>query len=194
MSVLNMRSLPLMPVSIMLLLLVLTFWLSRYVGTDAQRPRDVGRDDPDVIVEQFTAKKLSPAGDVQYTVTAKRMTHYPAQDASMLDDVVFTSTAPGQPSIVARAPKGRLLSGGDEVVMEGGVVIDADRFGRAPAMQLRTPRLTVLPEKDLASSVDGVVIESVQGVIRAASFELNNATKLLRLTRVEATMTNGKQP
>jgi lipopolysaccharide export system protein LptC len=186
------RSVPYLPVGMLLLLALMTLWLSRYVGTESTRPRDAQRNDPDVIVEQFTAKKLSPSGDVQYVVTAKRMTHYPARDASVLEDVVFTSTVPGQPVLVATAPTGRLLSGGDEVVMEGGVVVDSRGAGRSPPMQLRTPTLTVFPEKNLAQSNQGVVIESAQGIMRAASFELNNATRMLQMKQLDATFKSDK--
>jgi hypothetical protein len=49
-----------------------------------------------------------------------------------------------------------------------------------------------LPEKNTASSKEGVVIESSQGVMNAASFELNNLTKTLRMDKMRATLTSGK--
>ncbi len=188
----NGRSLPLLPLGVLVLLLALTTWLSRYVGTEATRGREPGRNDPDVIVERFVARKLSPTGDVQYVLTANTMTHYPADDSSRLEQVVFSSTAPGQPSLVAKSPIARLLSGGDEVVMEGGVVVDSSEFGRSPAMTLSTPRLTVLPEKNTTFSKEGVVIESRQGVMTAASFELNNKTQTLQMSNMRATLTSGR--
>jgi LPS export ABC transporter protein LptC len=76
--------------------------------------------------------------------------------------------------------------------MEGGVVIDSRGAGRAPPMQLRTPALTVFPEKNLAQSNQGVVVESAQGVMRAASFELNNATRILQMKQIDATLKSVK--
>jgi lipopolysaccharide export system protein LptC len=188
----NPRSLPILPIGVLLMLLVLTSWLSRYVNSDAGRGRELGRNDPDVIVERFVARKLSPTGDVQYVLTAQTMTHYPADDSSRLEQVVFTATTPGQPKLVARAPVGKLISGGDEVVMEGGVVVDSGAFGNSPAMKLSTPRLTVLPEKNTATSREGVKVESSQGVMNASSFELNNKTKTLRMENMRATLTSGR--
>jgi lipopolysaccharide export system protein LptC len=188
----NGRSLPILPLGVLILLLALTTWLSRYVGTDGARGREMGRNDPDVVVERFVARKLSPTGDVQYVLTANTMTHYPADDSSRLDQVVFTATTPGQPKLVAKSPTARLLSGGDEVVMEGGVLVNSSEFGSTPAMTLNTPRLTVLPEKNTAFSKEGVVIESSQGVMTAASFELNNKMKTLQMSKMRATLTSGK--
>ncbi len=188
----NGRSLPILPIGVLILLLALTTWLSRYVGTDATRGRELGRNDPDVIVERFVARKLSPTGDVQYVLTANTMTHYPVDDSSRLEQVVFSSTTPGQPKLIARSPTAKLLAGGDEVVMEGGVVVNSSEFGNSPAMTLNTPRLTVLPEKNTAYSKEGVVIESSQGQMTAASFELNNKTKTLQMSKMRATLTSGK--
>jgi lipopolysaccharide export system protein LptC len=59
-------------------------------------------------------------------------------------------------------------------------------------MTLSTPRLTVLPEKNTTFSKEGVVIESRQGVMTAASFELNNKTQTLQMSNMRATLTSGR--
>jgi lipopolysaccharide export system protein LptC len=173
-------------------LMLLTFWLSKYVNPDTSAGRESDASAPDVVVERFISKMLSPTGAIQYVLMAERMTHYPVGDLSMMEQVVFTATTPGQPQLVAKSPTARLISGGNEVVMEGGVVIDSSAFGNTPAMKLLTPRLTVLPEKNTASSNEGVLIESSQGVMNASSFELNNLTKTLRMEKMRATLTSGK--
>ncbi len=189
----NDRSLPLLPMGILVLLACLTFWLSRYVAGEGARMTDIKRHAPDIVIEQFTAQKLSPLGDIQYVVNAAKMTHYADDDSSVLEQIIFTATTPGQPTVIARAPRGRLLKGGDEVILDGGVVIDSSAIGRSPAMLMKTPKLTVLPEQSLTRSVDGVVIKSVQGVITAANFELNSVTQELTLERVKATMQSNRQ-
>lgn len=189
----KLKPLPLFPLGVLLGLVGLTFWLSRYVAGDLGAARKAGAGDPDIVVEQFVARKLSPEGDVQYVVQAKTMAHFPADDSSLLEQVVFTATNPGQPTIVAKAPRGRLIKGGDEVVMDGGVVIVSEQFGKSPAMTMRTPKLTLLPEEHLARSREGVVIESAQGVVRASHFELNNLARTLKLTKVNANLVSARQ-
>lgn len=184
------RAVSLFPIVILMLLAALTFWLSRYVSGDLASVRKADLGDPDIVVERFVARKMSPDGNVQYVVTASRMAHYPADDSSLLENVVFTATTPNQPTVVARAPRGKLVAGGDEVLLEGGVVVDSSGYGKSPPMRLKTPRMTLLPEKHLVSSRDGVVIESAQGVIRAARFELNNLAQTLKLTRINATLSS----
>jgi lipopolysaccharide export system protein LptC len=188
----NDRTIPLLPLGILLLLAGMTFWLSSYVENQGIEKANNKRNDPDVVIEKFSAQKLSPAGEVQYVVTADKMTHYPLDDSAVLEKIVFTATTPGRPKTVARAPRGISKNGGDEIVMEGGVMIDSAAAGRSPAMQLKTPKLTVLPEQNIARSTDGVAIESVQGVMNAASFELNNATQELKMTKFNARLKSGK--
>lgn len=171
------RSLPLLPIGVLLLLTGLTYWLSTFVQPQRAAADANLRHDPDLIIEDFTAQKMSPTGDVQYIVKAAKMMHYPDDDSSELENVIFTANQPGQPKLTVSAPRGKLNEGGDEVVMEGGVVLKRDALGKSAAMTVKTPRLTVLPEQGIARSVDGVTMDSALGAMRAQRFELNNQAK-----------------
>lgn len=171
------RPLPLLPISVLLMLIALTYWLSSFVQPQRAREDANLRHDPDLIIEEFTAQKMSPTGDVQYVVKAAKMMHYPDDDSSELQDVVFTATQLGQPKVTVTAPRGKLNEGGDEVVMEGGVVLLRSALGKLAALTVKTPRLTVLPDQGIARSVDGVTMESTLGAMRAQRFELNSQQK-----------------
>jgi lipopolysaccharide export system protein LptC len=179
------RSLPWLPFSILLVLVVVTFWLSRFVQPlDARDTKS--RNTPDLVVEKFFAQKLSEKGDVQYTVNSEKMSHF-ADDSSVLENVIFVATEEGQPKLTARSPRGKLLNGGDEVEMDGGVVLDTEAGEKSPPLKLTTPKLTILPKQNIAKSNDGVVLESPSGKVSAASFVLNTVTKVVNLERLNAT-------
>lgn len=138
------------------------------------------RHDPDLIVENFAAQKLSEGGDAEYALNAERMMHYRDDDSSMLENVVFTAIQPDHPKVTARAPRGRLFKhpdGADEVMMDGGVHIESEPDARYPLLKLDTPRLTIMPDRNLARSTDGVVMESPGGELTARSFLLNTLTR-----------------
>jgi lipopolysaccharide export system protein LptC len=177
------RSLPLLPLGVLVLLVGLTFWLSSFVQFDAARKAAAARHEPDLIVEKFAARKLSEKGDVQYRVNAEKMMHFADDDSSTLDNVVFDAIQPGQPKMTAHAPRGQLLRGGDEIILDGGVLVESTAMPTMPAMTIRTPKLTVLPNQNIAKSVDGVVIERADGTITAATLELNSATRIANLGR-----------
>ena len=182
----NDRALPLLPMVVLCLLAATTFWLSRYVQHDTAQRGGAARHDPDMIVEEFTARKLAPSGEVQYVVAAQRMMHFPDDDSSLLEKVRFAAVVPHRPQIVAEAPTGRLFDGGDRVVMEGGVRLEVAAFGRTPVTVMKTPRLIVLPDEGIARSDEGVIVENAQGVMRAATFEFNTEKNRITMQRVKA--------
>lgn len=180
------RTFPWLPFGILLVLVIVTFWLSRFVTP--LDLRDVGdRTTPDMVVENFSAQKLSEKGDVQYTVRSDKMSHFTADDSSLLENVLFIATEEGQPKLTARSPRGKLLNGGDEVQMDGGVVLDAEAGVKSPPLKLTTPKLIIFPKQNIAKSNDGVVLESPSGKVNAASFVLNTVTKVVNLERLNAT-------
>lgn len=145
------------------------------------------RHDPDLVVENFAAQALGQTGEVQYTVKAAKMSHFPDDDTSLLESVVFTALHPNLPPIVARAPRGRLLDGDDEVIMEGGVLITSEKTEKYQPLRLFTPALNIFPDKNLARSTEGVRLESPTGQLTATKMELNSLTRRIRMERGRAT-------
>ena len=176
----NARPIPLLPLSVLVLLVALTFWLSRFVQPDEARPAGVKRHDPDLIIENFAAQKLGEGGEMEYSVNAGRMMHFQDDDSSMLENIVFTAIQPNHPKVTATAPRGQLIKhpdGVDEVMMEGGVRVETEPDHRYPPFKLTTPRLTALPDENIVRSTDGVVMESPTGLLTAKSFLLNTLTR-----------------
>jgi lipopolysaccharide export system protein LptC len=182
------RSIPLLPLGVLILLVALTYWLSRYVQPGDARADGNKRHDPDLIIENFAAKKLSESGDVQYVVNAARMAHFPDDDSSLMETIVFRVTEPGRPLVTATAPRGELLrhaDGSDEIVMTGGVRIESQADEKHASLRLTTPKATAFPDKNLLRSTDGVVLESATGKMTATSIELNSETRKYSAERVE---------
>lgn len=176
----NARTIPLLPLSVLILLVALTFWLSRFVQTEEVRSDGLNRHDPDLIIDNFAAQRLNEGGDVEYAVNARKMLHFRDDDSSMLENVVFIAIQPNQPKVTATAPRGQLFKhadGADEVMMDGGVRIETEPDHRYPALKLATPRLTVIPDENIARSTEGVVMESPTGELTAKSFLLNTLTR-----------------
>ena len=145
------------------------------------------RHDPDLVVENFTAQALGPTGEVQYTVKATKMSHFPDDDSSLLETVIFTALHPNLPPIVAVAPRGRLVAGADEVIMEGGVLVTSEKTEKHAPLKLTTPALSIFPEKNIARATEGVQLESPTGKISANRMELNSLTRRVRLEQGRAT-------
>jgi lipopolysaccharide export system protein LptC len=169
-----------------LCLVALTFWLNQFVQAPGVRTDGTSRHDPDLVVENFTAKALGPSGEVQYTVKAAKMSHYPDDDSSLLETVVFTGIQQNLPAIVAAAPRGRLVAGADEVIMEGGVLVTSEKTEKYPPLKLSTPVVNIFPQDNLVRASEGVRIDSPAGELTAAKMELNSLTRNIRLERARA--------
>ena len=187
------RSLPALPLAVLISLVALTFWLDQFVRTPAARADGDTRHDPDLIVENFTAKALGPEGDVQYTVKASKMSHFPDDDSSLLETVVFTALHPNLPPIVAVAPRGRLVAGADEIIMEGGVQVTSEQTEKHQPLKLTTPVLNIFPDENIARSTEGIKLESPNGQLTAGKMELNSLTRTIRLERARATYQQPKR-
>ncbi|MEO8385022.1 MAG: LPS export ABC transporter periplasmic protein LptC, partial [Betaproteobacteria bacterium] len=165
------------------ILAALTFWLNQFVQLSAARGDGNKRHDPDLIVENFTAQALGETGEVQYTVKAARLAHFPDDDTSSMETVIFTALHPSLPPVVAIAPRGKLLAGVDEVIMEGGVVVNSEKTETHQPLRLVTPTLNIFPSKNLARSTSGVQLDSPTGQITANRMELNSLTRRIQLQR-----------
>jgi len=184
----NARPAPLLPIGVLVLLVALTFWLSRF----AQAPDKAGNNnptrEPDLVIENFSARKLDAAGDVQYAVNAAKMAHFPADDSSQLEKVTLIANDASESSVIVTAPLGqlvRLADGSDEVMMTGGVVVETIATNKHPAIKLTTPKLTVLPDANQARSSDGVVLKSAIGMLTARGFVLGTKTRQLVFESVD---------
>jgi lipopolysaccharide export system protein LptC len=176
-----------LPLVILALLAGLTFWLNQLVQAPAIRADGALRHDPDLVVENFRAKKLGEDGKVLYTLVARKMVHYPDDNSAQLEKIVLEAFAPDQPKATITAERGQLLEGGDRVWFEGNVVVAREADERIEASRLTTDKLLVLPDDGLARTASPVVLENASGRVVADGLELNNQTRIARLDKVRAT-------
>jgi len=176
-----------LPLVVLGLLVGLTLWLNQLVQPREARADGSTRHDPDLMVENFSARKLDPDGTVRYTLAARKMVHYPDDDSAHLDTVKVEAYEPKQPKMTATADRGRLEQGGDRVWIEGNVVLVRDGDARVGASTLTTQKLLVLPNEGKARTTSDVTLTNPQGVAHAKGMELDNNARTIKLERVRAT-------
>jgi lipopolysaccharide export system protein LptC len=175
-----------LPLAALALLVGLTLWLNQLVQPAGSRGDASKRHDPDVMVENFKARKLDEQGLVRYTLVARKMVHYPDDDSALLETVRLEAFEPRQPKMTITADHGKLEQGGDRVWIEGNVVIVREADAQSGRATLTTAKMLVLPDEGIARSASDVYMESPDGVSHAAGLELNNKTRTLQLQRVQA--------
>jgi lipopolysaccharide export system protein LptC len=176
-----------LPLAAMALLVGLTLWLEQLVQLPSARADGRLRHDPDLMVENFSARKLGEDGRVLYTLAARKMVHYPDDDSALLESVQLESFEPKQPKMTITADHGRLEQGGDRVHIEGNVVVLREADARNEEARLTTDRLLVLPDEGIARTDAQVRLESPSARALAQGMEVNNRSRTLQLERVKAT-------
>ncbi|MBL0142712.1 MAG: LPS export ABC transporter periplasmic protein LptC [Betaproteobacteria bacterium] len=175
-----------LPLGILGLLVALTWWLDQLVQPKGIRADAKLRHDPDLIVENFSARKFGEDGRTLYTLTARKMVHYPDDDSALMDKLALESFEPGQPRVTVASDKGRLLEGGDKIWFEGNVVLVREADERYEASTVTTERLLVLPDAGVARTTGPVLMVNPEARVEASGLELNNQTRILKLDHVRA--------
>jgi lipopolysaccharide export system protein LptC len=180
-----------LPLAALGLLVGLTLWLNQLVQAPYSRSDGKLRHDPDLVVENFSARKLGEDGRVLYTLAARKMVHYPDDDSALLESVQLEAFEPQRPRMTITADQGRLEQRGDRVHIEGNVVVLREADAKHEAARLTTDRLLVLPDEGIARTDAQVRLESPSARALAQGMEINNRTRMLRLERVKATFQPG---
>lgn len=176
-----------LPLAALALLVGLTLWLNQLVQTPPGRGLGSLRHDPDLVVENFSARKLGLDGAVLYTLAARKMVHYPDDDSALLESLKLDSFEPQQPRMTITADNGRLEQGGERIWIEGNVVVVREGDAKNEAARLTTDKLLVLPDAGIASTTSEVTLESASGHTVAAGMEIDNRARTLKLQKVRAT-------
>lgn len=164
----------LFPLSILFVLAALTFWL-RY-ATELPEPRRDGkhRHDPDYIVTDAIVRKLNQAGELQYTLKAADIRHYPDDDSTDLTrpDVVYVH--PRKPTLTMGSDRGHLNRDSEQIDLYGNVRIHRAASAREDAMTATMPELTILPDDEKAFTKSPVLITKGKSWMKGVGMQIDN--------------------
>ena len=159
----------------------LTYWLERVI--ESNEPDLVGpsRSDPDIIVNDISATSLDQAGKAEYSLTAKKMVHYPDDDATLITEPRFVAYTGAEAPVSVTAKQGVVSAKGDHVYFQDDVRVVRAAYDDQSALSLRTSFLHVIPEAHLAKTDRQVTIIDDATVVTAVGLELNTETRELKL-------------
>ena len=169
------------PIGVMLLLAALTYWLEQSVQPAPPKRDGSHRHDPDYIVDKFSATRLGANGTPAYTLAAGKMTHYPDDDSTHLEQPNFTSFKSGKPPMHITGNTALVSSNGEHVYFTGNVRVTRDAAGSNSQLTLLTPYLHIIPDKAMALTDKAVDIRDAHMHVTAIGLELNNDNRTLKL-------------
>jgi lipopolysaccharide export system protein LptC len=175
------RASTLFPLALVIALAAITFWLERAVQVGGPGGRDAQRHDPDFMAENFTATQLDAEGRPRSTLTAAKMVHYSDDDSSELDAPRLVRLRENGPPLRVRSDRGTVSKDGEEVRFYGNVVLTREASAERPELRVDTSFLLVLPNQDLASTPEPVLITEGRSRLSGVGMKVNSATRELWL-------------
>ena len=163
----------LFPLSLLLTLAALTFWL-RYATEMAESRHDgKNRHDPDFIVSDGVLRKLDATGRLQYTLNSVEIRHYPDDDSTDMIKPHLVYLYPTRPTVTMRAERGHSNADGQQVDLYGDVQISRAATAKDPEMIGYTPELTVFPDDEKAFTKSPVLITKGQSWLKGVGMQID---------------------
>ncbi|MEW6165337.1 MAG: LPS export ABC transporter periplasmic protein LptC [Pseudomonadota bacterium] len=169
------RAATLFPLLLAGLLAGMTYWLDL---ASRQQPVTDGksRHDPDYMIENFQVRRFGPEGNLQNTLRAAEMRHYPDDDSTWIraPDLTYHRVPPSH--VTSR--EAFMDSEGKHVELVGDVRVTRGATDGKPETVLTTSRLDAWPDDEIASNKEPVTI--VQGLsnVHGSRMQANNKTAI----------------
>ena len=169
------------PLVLLILLATLTFWLDRAVQPPAPARDGSSRHDPDYVVENFSATRMGLDGAPRYTLSAKKMLHYPDDDTTHLEQPRFVNTEPAKPALRAKADQAKLSSNGEDIYLTGNVVVLREAGDGRDRTTMTTSYLHIIPDEDIIKTDKAATITGEKSVINTVGMVVNNRARIMQL-------------
>ncbi|NOT16866.1 MAG: LPS export ABC transporter periplasmic protein LptC [Sulfuriferula sp.] len=183
----NTRPLIWFPLSIMLILAALTAWLQFAVQSPHANAFSHGAHIADYMMEKFAVSRTNLAGQLIYTLRADYAEHFMDDDTTRLRQPHLLANDDQQGTADIRANRALVSAKGKQVDFFERVVLIRDTHDAQGAMTLTTEHLTAWPDARIMRADKLVHVTGKNIQMTAGGLELNNTTRILRLTnRVKA--------
>jgi lipopolysaccharide export system protein LptC len=166
----------LFPLSLLLVLTLLTFWL-RY-ATELDEPVRDGRHrhDPDYILSDMVLRKLDQDGQLKYTLRAVEVRHYPDDDSTDLvrPDLVRQNREDDEPPLTIRGDRGHVTEDNERVDLYDNVQIYRPPVGKYEELTADMDELTVFPDDETAFTRSPVLITQGKSWVKGVGMRVDN--------------------
>jgi lipopolysaccharide export system protein LptC len=166
----------LFPLSLMLALAALTFYLDRTVNEEDSHP-SLRRHDPDYLVVNFTTTTYNRDGAAESMLSAERMVHFPDDDTTELTSPRVVQTKPDEPKMIVRADRGKLSRDGEDIYLYDNVVLEREAGAGQSAARLTTEYLQVVRDRSLVRTDREVKITEDTRALSGRGMEYSNDTR-----------------
>ncbi|MBL0167972.1 MAG: LPS export ABC transporter periplasmic protein LptC [Propionivibrio sp.] len=164
----------LFPLSLLLILTGLTFWL-RYATELPQTKHDGKlRHDPDYIITDAILRKIDQTGRLKYTLSATDIRHYPDDESTDMLKPNLVHFQAKKPPVTMSAERGHMSKDGEKVDLYDNVRIRRSASAQYEELTAYTPELTVLPNVEKAFTKSPVLITQGKSWMKGVGMQVDN--------------------
>lgn len=137
--------------------------------------------EPDYFLDDAVFTRINVNGDPVYRMSAQHLLHFPEDGTSVYRSPVLVSVDPARPRVTVRADQGRSNADGSQTVLTGDVVLVRAPTESEPQMTIRTEKVTIHSDTQIAQSDQPVRIERGSSVLTGIGMEFDNAARSLKV-------------
>jgi lipopolysaccharide export system protein LptC len=154
-----------------------TFWLAQVMNRGASDGKDgKASTEPDYYIHNFSLVRMTPDGKPSYITSGIKLTHYPADDSSDIDQPFVRDLAQGKAPTNIRAERAHVDQDNTRIQLNQNVTIIRPAAPGSDALDLKTEALTVFPDSDRMETALPVEIKLGSAVLTGIGMKANNAT------------------
>ena len=159
------------PLLLMLALAGLSLWLERTVREEEALHPSLRRHDPDYIVDGLVHTRYNALAQVESTLVAAKMVHYPDDDTTELVAPRMVQTKPNEPRMTVTADRGTLSQDGDEIFLYDNVLMVRDGAVDRPETRVRSSFMHVVQAHSIVRTDRDVLITEDDRVLSGRGME-----------------------
>jgi len=159
-----------------------SFWLLEVMNKGSLDVNAVKKlDEPDYFVTNFSLVRMDLQGKPSYIVSGAKLTHYPADDSSDIDQPFVRKISPGVPPLNMTAELAHIDQGNTRLQLSRNVVIDRVAGPTTQNMTLKTEALTIFPDEERMESAVPVDLLSGRSHVTGVGLKANNASSVVEV-------------
>lgn len=158
------------------LLAGMSYWLELATRQQAGGNDGKSRHDPDYIIEKFEVRRFDPQGNLQHTLVADLMRHYPDDDSTVV--LAPRLTYHRTPPTFVSSREARIDSAATHVELLDEVRVTRAGTAGKPDTVLTTARLDAYPDDEIAKTNVPVTITQGQTHVNGSGLNADNKTAI----------------
>jgi len=157
-----------------------SFWLLQVMNRGEQDINASKKlDEPDYFVTNFSLVRMDLQGKPSYIVSGTKLTHYPADDSSDIDQPFVRKISPELPPMNMRAELAHIDQNNTRLQLSRKVEIDRAASAKSQRMSLRTEALTIFPDEEKMETTAPVDLLMGDAHTTGVGMTANNATSVV---------------